>query len=212
MFDGPSLASGEVVGNGDVRGVSYGNDAGLYVEFRKEPVHMEFLSTEAGRPIYEDRDFIKLYVPGDKTKVVDRPVKLEVWGDVPSDPQRFPRQWEAFKSGNAAAMTGTPLTEWPLITGAQRAMLAAANIHTLEQLAAVHDGALDGLGHGGRMLRDQAVARLASAQDDAFQTKMVAENSELKVKMAEMEARMKEQMNKLLETATAPPAKSTGKE
>lgn len=190
MFDGPNLADATVIGNGDVRAVAYGNDAGVFVEFRMEQIYQEFRSLAEGHPIYEAVPFIRIYVPGDKTKVVDRPVKLEQSGDVPSDPQRFHAQWQAFRSGVQATAAGKPLAEWPLMTTSQVKELNAVNIYTVEALAEVSDVALDGIGHGGRALRDQAKAHIAQMTDGAATAKLVAANSDLQRQIDELRASM----------------------
>ena len=46
MFDSPTLAEPTIIGTGDIRAVSYGNDRGLYVEFHTEDIHQEFESEE----------------------------------------------------------------------------------------------------------------------------------------------------------------------
>lgn len=188
MFDAPTFAEPVIQGNGDVRAVAYGNDAGVFVEFRMEQVYQEFKSLAEGHPIYEAVPFIRIYVPGDKTKVVDRPVKLEQSGDVPSDPQRFPMQWQAFKSGVQATAAGKPLAEWPLMTTSQVKELNAINIYTVEALAEVSDAALDGLGHGGRSLRDQAKAHVEQMKDGAATAKLVAANADLQRQIDELRA------------------------
>lgn len=201
MFDAPSFAQGEVVGTGDVRGVSYGEDKGLFVEFRNEPIYMEYLSEQAGRAIYEDRTFVKIYVPGDKTKVIDRLAQLKDIGGIPPDDKRWPIQWLAFQNGMKAVMNGTPLSEWPKITKQQVGDFNAFNIYTVEQLSEVSDTALDGLGHGGRALRDGAIKWLERAGDDSAITKMESA-------FAQREAAMQRQideMRELLEMQTAPP-------
>lgn len=165
MLDIPNFAAGEVIGGGDVRAVSYGADAGLYVEFRSEDVHQAAASAKEGRPIYKQEVFVRIYTPGDKTKVVDRRARLEPMGDIPSDPQRWPQQWRAFQNGEQASFDGMPLKEWPKVNASQVRDLAGMNIHTVEQLAAVSDHALNGLGHGGRALRDSAKLWLDAAND-----------------------------------------------
>jgi hypothetical protein len=146
MFDHPAFAEGEIVGNGDVRQVVYGNDKGMHVEFRMEDVHQEYESEQQGRPIYKQEPFIRMYTPGDKTKVVDRAVRLKPQGDIPADPQRFPTQWNAFRAGAEQVAAGTPLAQWPQITSSQVRELNAVNIWTVEALAEVSDAALDGVG------------------------------------------------------------------
>ena len=78
--------------------VSYGTDKGLYVEFTDEPKLQEFASESAGRPIYKQVPYIKIMIPGDKTKVIKREVKMKSDSVSPSDLERFPNQWAAFKA------------------------------------------------------------------------------------------------------------------
>lgn len=188
MFDGPTLADPTIVGSGDVRAVTYGSDAGLYVEFRTENIYQEFQSEQEGKPVYEQVPFISIYVPGDKTKKVDRPVKMQGHGDIPSDPERFPRQWQAFQQGVKAVQSGFPLTEWPGMTASHVRELNAVNIFTVEQLAAVPDSALDGIGHGGRHLRDKAKAHLETMADEAITTRLASQNADLQRQLDELKA------------------------
>jgi len=188
MFDGPALAEGQIVGTGDIRGVAYGSDAGLYVEFRNEDMYQEFESERQGKPVYKTETFIRMYIPGDKTKVVDRLVRMTGTPDAPSDPERFTRQWNAFQAGARAVADGFPLKEWPIVTASQVRELAAINIHTLEQLAAVSDAALDGLGHGGRALRDKAKGRLEAMGQEAPLAKLAADNADLQRQLDELKA------------------------
>lgn len=188
MFDAPTLADATVVGNGDVRQVQYGSDSGLYVEFYLENEYMAFQSEQEGRPIYEKVPMIRIYTPGDKTKVVVRKVNMEGGGGFPSDPQRFPTQWAAFKTGVEATATGLPLEEWPIMTTGQVKVLNAVNIYTVEQLAAVSDTALDGLGHGGRSMRDQAIAKINGLSEHAVAAKAEARAAELERQIEELRA------------------------
>lgn len=187
MFDIPNFAAGEIVGGGDVRAVSYGADQGLYVEFRNEDIHQPYESEKQGRPIYKQEVFVRIYTPGDKTKVVDRKARLEPQGDIPSDPQRWPRQWQAFQNGEQAVYEGTPLKEWPKVNVSQIRDLSGMNIHTVEQLAAVSDHALSGLGHGGRALRDSAKLWLDDASKSANSSAAMKERDD---KIAALEAQI----------------------
>jgi DNA-dependent RNA polymerase auxiliary subunit epsilon len=190
MFDHPAFAEGEIVGNGDVRQVVYGNDKGMHVEFRMEDVHQEYESEQQGRPIYKQEPFIRMYTPGDKTKVVDRAVRLKPQGDIPADPQRFPTQWNAFRAGAEQVAAGTPLAQWPQITSSQVRELNAVNIWTVEALAEVSDAALDGVGHGGRALRDGAKLWLDAAQDNSVLSRMAANNQHLQEQIDALTAQL----------------------
>ena len=111
-------------------------DEKLFVIFYKGVQHDEGASTEAGRPIYRDVDMVRIYTPGDRNNVVDRPVR-------DSDKSRWPKQYAAFRSGadEAAQLIGTPLTDWPGVGRAMSEELRYFGIRTVEQLADATDAA-----------------------------------------------------------------------
>jgi hypothetical protein len=205
MFDAPEFAQGEVQGSGDVRAVSYGSDKGLFVEFRDEPIYNEFQSLATGKPHYDTKVMVKIYTPGDKTKVVDRLARLSDEEarslGIPPDSVRWPAQWAAYKNGQKAVMHGTPLSEWPMVNRMQAQEFNAFNIYTVEQLSEVSDVALDGLGHGGRFLRDSALTWLAKAGSvDAMENKFKADLAA----RDEQIAKMAEQLEQLVAIANEP--------
>lgn len=190
MFDSPTLAEPTVIGNGDVRAVSYGNDRGLFVEFHTEDVYQEFESEQEGRPVFKQVPFISIYVPGDKTKKVTRPVRTTWFGDTPPDTERFPSQWAAYQQGTKAMEKGLPLTEWPIITTSQVKELNGLNIYTVEALADVADTNLDALGHGARALRDKAKSHLARMADTAAADRLAAQNEDLQRQLDELRSQI----------------------
>jgi hypothetical protein len=192
MLDGPEYAQGEVQGSGDVRSVSYGSDKGLFVEFHDEPIYNEYKSLQDGKPHYDMKVMVKIYTPGDKTKVVHRLARLEADMGIPPDPARWPAQWAAYQQGKTAIKDGTPLSEWARLNKQQVQDFNAMHIWTVEQLAEVSDVALDGLGHGGRSLRDAAIAFLEQAKDASFvhklEEKHASEMAEAMRQIAELRA------------------------
>src|SRR5689334_21549852 len=94
MSFAPPVKSVNEMANGEM--ASYGDDRKLMVTFTREPVLMGFKSEQAGKPVYEDRDFITIVQPGAKSDM-KRMVKLEDDEKGPADPHRFPRQWAAFQ-------------------------------------------------------------------------------------------------------------------
>lgn len=193
MLDAPDFAAGEVKGSGDVRSVSYGNDKGLFVEFRDEPIYNEFKSQQEGRPCYDTKVMVKIYTPGDKTKVVDRLARITQEEaaalGIPPDSVRWPAQWAAYQQGHKAIQEGLPLSEWAKLNKQQVQDFNALNIYTVEQLSEVSDTALNGLGHGGRAIRDAAISFLAQAKDASFMSKLEAKHQQ---EMEEMQRQIAE--------------------
>jgi hypothetical protein len=182
---------------------THGNDAGLFAEFRMEAVQNHAKSREEGRAIFEEVPFITIMFPGDKTKQVDRPVKLEDDVDGPSDLTRFPKQWSRFQAQEEQSGDGLPVQQWPVLSKSQALELKAVGIHTVEQLAALPDTALNWL--GARELRTQAQAWLEKAGAHAAESRLAAENAQLREQMAAMQ----KQINDLAEQAKKPRAKAS---
>jgi hypothetical protein len=107
-------------------------DDKLYVEFSREPVLHPAKSRDAGRAVYEERDFVKIHVPGDKTTVCVEPMhEINV--------QRFRARYEKWKAGQAEAVVGTPLSAMPQMTPAKVEEYKFFKIVTVEQLADAND-------------------------------------------------------------------------
>jgi 2-methylisocitrate lyase-like PEP mutase family enzyme len=147
---------------------------GIFAEFFLEPVKLGFRSEQEGRPIYEDREHIRIIIAGDNKTEVVREARDE-------DKQRFERAYQAFKAGaERIAQDGTPLKEWPEMTPAIIKELAHYNVYTVDALAALTDSQLQNIGPGGRVWRDKAQAFLSFAKDVSLPTRLVAESDRLK--------------------------------
>lgn len=109
------------------------DDDKLMIKFELFP-HLDQEKSQAeGRPIYYDREYITIIVPGDKDSIVHRPV----WS---KDIERFPRQYQAFKNNESQETIGTPLKLWGGCTLGQAKELEYFNVKTVEQLAGMSDG------------------------------------------------------------------------
>lgn len=159
----------------------YGSDAGLLVEFYWRAVQSKAKTEEAGRPVYENRPYIRIKIVGDNTKKIDRPVNMVASGNVPSDPDRFPRQWERFNSNKPQTLEGTPIEEWPPLTPADVENFKTAGIFTVEQLASLGDNNIKGMGM--RAWRDKAKNWISSAKGGAESLKMQAEIDRLRTEV-----------------------------
>lgn len=201
------LAQATVHKSGNSLHVSHGDDKGLYVLFHYEAVEVPFRSEQEKRPIFEDRPFITILFPGDNTRKTVRPVKMEADTSGPSDPERWPRQWAAFQSQSEQPSIGTPLTEWASITKSQAMMLKGLQIHSVDQLAAVPDHALNWL--GAREMKQKATEFLKQHEHgreeiEALQAQLVKAEADRASQAAQIEA-LQAQMQKFIDAQTAPP-------
>jgi hypothetical protein len=174
---------------------STGSDQNLYVEFYLAPSQYPdpILSEEAGFPIHSDVPWVKIMVPGDRTKQWDRPAKLSMDGDadtVPPDNVRFRQQWQAFQENTRAPVTGLAIEQWAAITKSESDAFKSMQIHTVEQLSALPDSSLTWL--GGRHRRDQAIAWLNSAKDHAGEAKLAKENEQMRAQIDALTLQVKE--------------------
>jgi hypothetical protein len=110
----------------------YAADNKLYVEFSRKPRLHPAKSREAGRAIYEEADYVRIHVPGDKSSVVERPI-------TEMDIQRFADRYKKWQAGQAEAVVGTPLTALPGMSPAKVEEYKYFKIVTVEQLAEAND-------------------------------------------------------------------------
>lgn len=168
-------------------------DKGVHARFYMFPQQNDAKSASAGRPIFEDTEFVEIIAAGNQTNIIRRPARH-------MDRQRFQRQYEAFKAGNEDQMQGTPLSQVPWITRSQVEELAYLRIRTLEQLAHVSDSAC-GKHVGLYDLKSKAQKTLAAAEGAAPITELTQENEELKRRLNQQDkdmATMKDQMTRLI--------------
>lgn len=193
------LAEARIQKQGNSVHVSHGDDSGLYVEFHMESVFQSFLSEKEGRQIYKDVPCITIHTLGSNLNRLTRPVREQPEGNQPSDPQRFPHQWADFQAQREHVSVGMPLTEWPALGKSQILELKTKHIHTVEQLAAVSDINLGGLGLGAREIREKAKLWLSQATDGKEIMKMMNENKAMKEEMTIL----KQQMATLMQGKTS---------
>lgn len=117
----------------DVYGLpAFQQDRRLHVTFYRKAVKNNFKSEQAGRPIYEERDYIRIFIPGDRNSNLDVPATEHYQ-------QRFAQQWDRYQKGQNQLGMGTPLETWGSLTVSQVAELKAMHVHTVEQLAEMSD-------------------------------------------------------------------------
>jgi len=161
----------------------------LHVEFFTEPVENKRESINAGRPIFEDRDFVRVKIAGDPKNTLVAPADAECARDRSTNEpityrDRFPEHYRYFSDHKSNPILGTPLGEVSWLPASKVAELKALNIMTVEALAGLDGTALQRLGMGGRELKNQAEAWLDRAAGSVDAGKFAAE---LSVRDAEIE-------------------------
>jgi hypothetical protein len=167
-------------------------------QFFTEAVKLEWKSRQEGRPIFEDREFVRILIPGDRRSMAVEPVGEAHKG-------RWPREYEAFRAGREAPVEGTPLSEWPvsMMSPARVQELAWFNLRTVEQLAAVNDVQLQSLGMGARELRERARTWLEVAAKGAGPIeRLISRNEELTLETERLTRELKAANAELLAVKT----------
>ena len=169
-------------------------DKKLYVNFYVRAVMSGFKSAQEGRPIFDEVDYIRIIIPGDKNSILDVPVDEQ-------HKMRFEAQYDRFKKNQEQAVSGTPLEVWPQMTVGLVAELKAMNVHTVEQLADMPDQLAQKI-MGSHALRTKAKTFLDAAAGEAGNSKLALE---LEKRDNEIDL-LKKQMADLLAAATKAPA------
>ena len=151
-------------------------DNKLYIEFFRKPVMQPGKSREAGRAVYEEIDYVRIHVPGDKSSVIERPLSQQ-------DVFRFQDRYNKWKAGQEEAVTGTPLSALPGMNASKVEEYNFFKIITVEQLADANDNL------GGKFMsfqsdKQRAKAFMEVAANNAPIEKM---NAELQKRDAEIE-------------------------
>jgi len=172
------------------------------VDFYNGATKNDVKSSQAGRPIYDDVEMIRirwagntkseLHAPADDR--CDRPIKNREdnsryyvkWKDHPD----FKPAYDAFKAGQSSVLNGTPITELPFLTEGQRLELKAINILTAEALANVDPNTK--LGSGLKDLRQDAKNYLERAAGAAVDARHEAEKAAMQAQLDEMRAQISE--------------------
>lgn len=146
--------------------------------FKLVPVENKAKSRESGRPIYEEREYVEIIIPGSRN---ERPVRKVQ----EADKDRWPREYAAFQRNHEQTQEGTPLEQWPRMTRSRVYELKAVGVFSVEDLAALSDQNLANIGPDARELRDNAKAFLGSDPGEVQELRarieeLEAENAELR--------------------------------
>jgi hypothetical protein len=136
-----------------------------------------------GREVYKDVEFVKIAVPGDRNSLFFQPAEG-------THRKRFPRAYDAYKQREVVPVNGTPIENWPPVSRSVAMNLRTAHIHTVEDLAQVHDGNVDKICSNGRELREKAKAWLDNAKNGAAAIQLAADKKALQDQLAAMQAQI----------------------
>ncbi len=141
-----------------------------------EKLHVQFYTYD--KAPYEGRPFVRIIVPGDKTTVIDQPVRDD-------HKERFPRQWLYYSMQNASEdIPGVPLTDWRRdrpqdISEMQLNELQVLKFQVVEQVATATDMQLQRIGMGSLGLRNAAQMFLREHRANAASSETQALRNEL---------------------------------
>jgi len=168
----------------------------LFVEFYEDALEIPFKSEQEGRPVYEQRVFVRIMVPGDATSIIETPATEQ-------HKDEFRRKYEQFLKGQKDVIEGTPLVMWPVVNKSQIKECEFFEVRSVEQLADLSDSSCKRMGMGYMELRSKAKAWLLAAKDSALVTRQAADVERL---TNEIEA-LKEQIVQLAAPKRGRPAK-----
>lgn len=195
-------------------------DSALFVQFYMQPVQNQFKSLEEGRPIFEDRLFVRIEIPGNRNSIIDTFATEE-------HKRRFFRQWAYFEKKHASdsPIQGTPLSQWSLLQPARVEELKALGFRTVEQVAAASDNNITKIGMAAGIdpfaFRDRAKVYLQAAAGNAEAQKTADENKALHAALEEEKrkgeerdakhAKEMEELRALISAATQQAPKKRGR-
>lgn len=169
-------------------GNAYEMDSKLIVRFYLGSILNQGKTLTAGRPVHDDLEKIRILKIGERD-YIDK-------GANPEYIRRFQKQYDAFKRGEEARQSGTPLSMWPVLKESQVKDFAALNVHTMEQLASIADTVAQKF-MGGFALRAAAQEYISRSASQAPIVAMQALMDEKDAKLAALTVQM-QQMSAVL--------------
>lgn len=163
--------------------------------FFKEAVQNKAATEKEGRPVFFEREMVRILVPGDRLTE-----SVQIVGE--QHRKRWPREYAAFKADEEAPLNGTPIAELPGLGRAQVEELRYGKVLTIEDLANLPDELLSKVAPmNGKELRAKAVRWLEVVSGAAPMEKLAAENAQQAATIEEQGrqlAELQKQMQSLL--------------
>lgn len=171
------------------------SDQRANARFYKRAVPDKDKSLKEGRQACVIKDYVEIFTPGDKTNIVDRPVRDE-------DKVRFPRQYAAFiNEAPQDEASGTLLAAWSSLPAERAEVYRFHKVVTVDQLAELSDTGADNIGRdiGPEVRKDIARAKafIAATKAAAPVAQLQAANEDKDKQIAMLEAALKAQGDRL---------------
>ena len=203
------LANPEFVG-------SRNPDDALFVEFYMHEGIDKNKTVETGKKIRLDpAPYVRIAVPGDKTSIIETPVRED-------HKRRWPQKWLYFQMQEGLVtgeqeLPGWKLEEWDYLDSEQVRELKYNRFTIVEQVAGASDAQIQKLGMGGVALREAAKRALRDKMGAEVREEIERKDKEIaqlkiadqenKDRLAKLEAMMLSQEEKSADPeATVPPA------
>lgn len=175
-----------------------------YVRFGYESVEDRDASIANG--YYTEKQVAFAYLTPSGTKDVI-PRRVDEWlvqtkdqahrGTIPFEwAESFANAFKRWKENNEIPEFGTPIMTWPVLSPGERSAVLAANIRTVEDLAAATEQGMMAVGMNSRAIKQKAVDWMESASSNG---KVVQELEALRVKNDQLSARLDEAMKVIQE-------------
>ncbi len=153
------------------------------VRFYRDKFLLGHQSEAAGHPVYEDRDYLEIYTPGNPDPwVTEATEKYQ---------KQYAEAYAAYKAGLEPSVDGVPLEQWPRMTPATVANYKAAKVTTVEQVAEMSDQVCNKLGMGAMSDKLAAKTYLANAKDSALAQKLALVNERQQAQIDDLTAQIK---------------------
>lgn len=160
------------------------DDKALIVTFFLDKKLMGLKSMEAGRPIYEDREFVKIQIKGQDKQLVVEEVK-------PHHKAKYPIAYQQFLERKPAPVVGTPIEQLPGVGPSTVYNLKGLGIRTIEDLAGITDDTVvQSLGMGARQMIGRAQAFLKQTTEKTLS--LEEENRQLKTQLGDALGQLKD--------------------
>jgi hypothetical protein len=186
-----------------------------YVTWTEGEVEDRAKTLESGHFVGKRVDYANVTRPGQKDTLVKEAnayiadcFRAAREGRMPAAwPEHFKQSYERWKAGTDAAVDGTPIKGWPVLSAAQQSAIIAAGILSVEDLAQMSDSELPRIGMGAGSYKQKAIAWLGAAKDIGKTAEQVSAQA---VKIQELET-LVQRLSEQLALTQNTPAKTVAK-